>query len=439
MSDMRYEDVREVVRGRVLLAGDAGFEAAAMPWNVTVAQPVAAVVEAMDAADVAALVGYARRAGLAVATQPTGHGASGDVDGVILLRTGRLDDIEIDAERRVARVGAGANWAQVQAATGAHGLTGLPGSSAVVGVTGYVLGGGLSWFGRAHGLASDAVRAFEIVDADGNAARVDPGTDPEMFWALRGGGGDFAIVTALELDLFAAPGLYGGRVLWPGDRTSDVFDAFVALTAAAPDALSLWFQRVEFPDAPPMVGIDAAYLGDPAEGKSLLAALDTLGGAVLDTRGVLPVASVGDICAEPTDPSPVLCRGALLTGVGSTVTDLLIDGPIAPLTVIQIRHLGGAFAEPAAVTGARGPIAEPFVLNLLGLGLPHLTDAVLARQSEILGTLRDHIGATKPLTFLAPGEQAAEAFDETTLARLRELKRVRDPHNVFRSNFPVLG
>ena len=157
---MTINDVRGALKGRVLLPEDDGVEQAATAWNLTVRQPVAAVVEAADTDDVAALVRYARRAGLTV----------------------------VRAEERVVRVGAGARWGQVQAAAGPLGLAGLSGSAPGVGVTGYTLGGGVGWFSRKHGLASGSVRAIDIVDADGEPGRVTAESDPELFWALRGGG-----------------------------------------------------------------------------------------------------------------------------------------------------------------------------------------------------------------------------------------------------------
>ncbi|WP_433199545.1 FAD-binding oxidoreductase [Nocardia sp. CA-107356] len=436
---MTFEDLRADLTGRVLVPGEDGFDAAAQPWSTVVTQPVAAVVRAADAQDVAAVVAHARRAGVPVIAQPTGHGASGGIEDAILLRTGGLDRVEIDAERRVAKVGAGANWGAVQAAAAVHGLTGLAGSNPVVGVTGYTLGGGLSWFGRKYGWASDAVRAFEIVDAEGAVTRVSAANDPELFWALRGGGGDFAVVTGLEFDLFPAPGLYGGRVMWHGARTAEVFEAFQEITADAPDELSVWFHRFQFPDAPPMVALDVAYLGDRALGRSLLTRLDAIDGPIVDKRGAMSVAYLGDITTEPTDPSPSISRGELLTDLGDAVVKTLLDEPVAPLVDIQIRHLGGALATAVADGGARGPVAEPYLLYALGLGLPHLKAAVTARRTEIVDAIGAHISGRKPFTFLTPEETAAAAFDETTLARLREIKRARDPLSVIRSNYPVLG
>lgn len=430
---MTSGDLREAVRGRVLERGDDGFDAARRAWNLAVDQPVAAVVEAEDAEDVAALVRHARRSGLAVAAQAGGHDASGDVDGVILLRTGRLDGVRVQERERLARVGAGVNWGRVLAEAGPHGLTGLAGSSPAVSVAGYTLGGGLSWFGRKYGWASDSLRALDIVDADGERSRVDESSDPELFWGLKGGGGDFALVTSLEFELHPAPSVYGGRVVWPGARSAAVFEVFREITDGAPRELTAWFNRFAFPGAPPMVALDLAYLGDPREGADLVRRLDGVGDAISDSRGLVPVAELGSITDEPTTPRPAVPRAELLTGLDEG----LATEPIDPLITIQIRHLGGALAEPG--TGASGPLAEPYLLQMLGVGSkPDLARASRAAQARIAERFGAVVAGPKPYTLLTPEETAADAFPEPTLARLRELKRSRDPHGVFRANHPVL-
>ncbi|MEU7140325.1 FAD-binding oxidoreductase [Nocardia sp. NPDC046473] len=436
---MSIENLRTAVRGGVLLPGDADFDQAARPWNSAIAQSVAGVVEVADALDVAAVLDYARRAGRPVVTQPTGHGATGDIDGAILVRTKHFHTVDIDPGQRVARVGSGVHWGQVQAAAAGCGLTGLAGSNPVVGVTGYTLGGGFGWFARKYGWAANAVRAIEIVDAAGRPQRVTADSDPDLFWALRGGGGDFAIVTGLEFELFALPRLYGGRVMWPADRTRAVFDLFTELTTDAPAELSVWLQRYQIPGAAPTVAIDFAYLGDPADGRHLTRRLDTIDGILADTRGELSPGEIGKITAEPTDPSPSLSRGELLTDLDDAVVKTLIEAPVAPLLNVQIRGLGGALAQHRPDGGARGAVTEPYALYLLGLGLPHLLGPIGDRFDEIISALGTHITGTKPYTFLAPGESATAAFDPNTLARLRDIKRNRDPHNIIRANFPVLG
>lgn len=344
---MTNSDLRRVVRGGVLLPGEAGFDQGAKAWKLTVDQPVAAVVEAADADDVAALVRYARGAGLTVSAQAGGHGASGDVDGAILLRTTRLDNLEVHPERRVARAGAGVTWGQVQTLAAAHGLTGLTGGATTVSVTGYTLGGGLSWFGRKYGVAADSVRSVDVVDADGDQSTVSAESDPELFWALRGGGGDFALVTAVEFDLYPAPALYGGRMLWPAQRAPEVLAAFQELTAQAPRELTLWAGLLGFPGSPPTVAVDAAYLGETEEGQALLRRLDTIGDLISDSRGALKATELGDISGEPVDPVPVLLRAELLTGLDDRAVEILLSTPIDPLVNVQIRQLGGALGEPA--------------------------------------------------------------------------------------------
>ncbi|TDC56833.1 FAD-binding oxidoreductase [Actinomadura sp. KC345] len=431
------DELRGAVRGRVFTAGDGGFEAARRPWNLAVDQPVRAVVEAADADDVAALVRHARLAGLTVATQPSGHGASGDLGEVILLRTTRLDELEIRPDERIARAGAGVTWGRVLEVAGPHGLTGLAGSSPVVTVTGYTLGGGLSWFGRKHGWASAAVRAFDVVDADGSRARVTSETDRDLFWALRGGGGDFAIVTAVEFALHPAPRLHGGRMLWPAEQAPAVLDAYREITEGAPDELTAWYELLNLPGAAPLVAIDSAFLGAGAEAEALLRPLDKITGRISDSRAALPVADLGTITAEPTDPGPGRSRAELLTELTGEVAAALLERPVDPLLSVQLRHLGGALARPSGTPA--GHLDEPFALYMFGVPGEDGGTAVRARQHEIANTLVPYTTGRKPFTLLAPGERAANAFTPGVLDRLRVLKRARDPHGVLRSNFPVLA
>ncbi|WP_245647059.1 FAD-binding oxidoreductase [Microtetraspora niveoalba] len=462
MSDMRKHtdggatalghDLRRSVRGRVLVRGDEGFDAARAPWDPAVEQNVLAVVEAEDAADVAAVTAVARLAGVGVAAQAYGHGPAA-FEGAILLRTGRMRGVQVDAGAGTALVEAGARWADVLPVAGKHGLTGMAGSSPVVSATGFTLGGGLSWFGRAYGFAADAVRAFEVVDADGGRGRVTAASDPDLFWALRGGGGDFALVTAMEIDLRPAPSLYGGRLVWPASCAREVLDAYRSVTAKAPDELSVWFHLLQFPPFPgvpePLRGlsavtVEAAFLGEPEEGRALLREFETVSGAILDTRGRLEVADLGTICAEPTDPTPSLLRAELLTALDDDAAAALLassgPGTVAPLAYVQLRHLGGALARPAENGGACGHIEEPYLLGMLGVpGSPEETAAIADRQASIARALTPYTSGRKPFTFLGHGEGAAAAFPGDVLARLRDLKRDRDPMGVIRANHPVLG
>jgi FAD/FMN-containing dehydrogenase len=428
--------LQRAVRGRVWLPGDPEFDSVRRPWNLAVEQPVEAVVEVADAADVAALVRYASAAGVGIATQPSGHGATGRTDGTILLRTSRLDDIEIDAPARRARIGAGVRSGALQAAAAPFGLTGLPGSSPVVSVAGVALGGGLSWFGRAHGWVADSVTAFDVVDAEGNQRHVSPSTDADLFWALRGGGGDYAVVTALELALQEAPQLYGGRVLWDGEHTAAVLDAYREITRTAPNELTVWFDRLHFPGGPPLVAIDVTYLGDEREARGLLTALDRLPSPLSDSRRTMTVAELGGITAEPTDPAPGESRCELLTTLDDDAAGALLAEPIAPLLSVQVRHLGGALAE--ASDTPHGPLTEPYAVYMFGAPSdPDSAAAIRAKQRTLATTLPT--SGRKPVTFLNPSESLADALPPDALDRLRRIKTERDPSGLFRSNFSALA
>jgi FAD/FMN-containing dehydrogenase len=427
--------LRSIIRGRVWLPDDPGFDTARRPWNLAIEQPVTAVVEAADADDIAALVQHVRSNGLAITTQPNGHGASGRTEGTILLRTRRLDSLTIDPQTRRARLGAAVSSGRLQAAAAPHALTGLPGSSPVVSVTGVALGGGLSWFARAHGWVADSVTGFDIVDAKGLRRTVTAGTDPDLYWALRGAGGDFAVVTGLELDLHPAPHLYGGRTLWTAEHAPAVMQTYQEITASAPDELTLWLDLLHFPGADPMIALDVTYLGHEDEARDLLAPLDQLPAPLSDSRRPMSVAELGSITAEPTDPSAGLSRAELLTTLDDTAVKALLSDPIAPLLSVQLRHLGGAIARPSH--SPHGLLAEPYALYLFGLPTTAAAAVAVSERQRGLATALP-VSGRKPFTFLNPSESVADAFTPSVLTRLRDLKRHHDPDNVFHANYPVL-
>lgn len=190
-------------------------------------------------------------------------------------------------------------------------------------------------------------------------------------------------MTALEFDLFFQPRLYGGRMVWRGDRVHAVWEAFLDLTADAPSWLSIWFHTLQPRDAAPMVALDIACLGDPDTVRPLLVRLDMIGGLITDRCGALSPARIGDITAEPTRPTAAIFRAELFTGMGEATTCLLLDEPLTPLTDIQIRHLGGALAEDQPGHGALGAVTEPYALTLLAPGLPHLVDHAHTTQRRL--------------------------------------------------------
>ncbi len=431
-----FTQLRSTIDGTLLLDGDDRFDTARQSWNTTVDQAVLAVVEPASVRDVATTIRFATDSGMAVATQPSGHGATGSADGTILLRTSRFDRVSIDADARMAHVGAGVSWGQVLASAQPHGLTGLPGSSGAVTVAGYALSGGLSWFARMHGWASDHVAAFDVVTADGVATRVTDQSDPELLWALRGTGGDFAVVTGMDVHLYPLPGLLGGQMVWPYQRRHAVLDAFRHVTRDAPPELTVWFNITTPPHGAPFVSVFVTYIGTPSDGRDLLTPFARIPGPCVKSLAPLNISLLGGIAAEPTSPTPALFWGEWLDNIDDSTVEFLFDNATLPLLNAQIRHLGGALAAPT--DNPHGAVDAPYLLNLFGVA-PNVAaqQELMAKQQAIAGGLEPAVRALKPHNFLSKSLTIESVFDPPTLGDLRGIKKRRDPHNVFRSNFPL--
>jgi FAD binding domain len=435
--------LRQRVAGPVTGPGDEDWERLRHGWNLAADQRPLAVVHVDGVPDIVAAVRFAAEEGLSVTAQPTGHGVSPALDGTIVLRTGALQGLDLDVERRRVRVEAGVRWQRLNEVLTGTGLTGLPGSTGDVSVAGYTLGGGLSWFGRRHGLGSERLLAADLVDAAGNHQRVTAETDPELFWALRGGGGDFGIVTAVELELIECPQVYGGRLSWPAERAAEVLTAFADLGADLPDELTLWAWLLDLPvveSVPeplrgrPTVAIDLTYLGDGADCGPLIAPLLELSPET-NSLGPVPMAGIGDIAAEPVDPIPVADHVTLLRRFDREAAGVLAAAAQgAPLNVVGLRRLGGALDRPVPGQGAAGPVGEPYSLLTGGvvMGSP---DPVRAAMDRVLTAMAPYDSGRAPYNL---GTDAELVYPAEVLARLRRIKRRYDPGGVIRCNRPVL-
>jgi FAD/FMN-containing dehydrogenase len=226
---------------RILEPGDPGWDDARRAWNLAVDQHPAAVAVPASVEDVVEAVRFARARGLRIAAQGTGHNAAplGSLEGTVLIKTSALRDVSVDAEAQTARVGAGAVSGELTEAAAKHRLTWLGGTSTDVGVVGYTIGGGIGWLGRSYGLAANHVEAVELVTADGRVMRADARSEPDLFWALRGGGGSFGVVTAIELRLLPVTEVHAGQLWWPGTEAVTVLQARRELTQEdLPDAFT---------------------------------------------------------------------------------------------------------------------------------------------------------------------------------------------------------
>jgi len=439
--------------GTVLLPGDQRFDSARRAWNLAVDQRPAAVIFPESAAAVAAALGYAARRGLRVAAQGTGHNAGplGPLTDTVLLRTDRMRGIRIDPQARTARAEAGVVWLDVVQAAARHGLAALAGSSPDVGVTGYTLGGGLGFLGRKYGLAASNVLAAEVVLADGRVVRADAEHETDLFWALRGGGGSFGVVTALEFRLFPHTEAYAGALWYPIGRASEVLHAWAELTRGqVPDELTTIGRLLNFPPIEQIpesvrgqsfVIVEAYHTGDPAQADALLAPLRALG-PVNDTITTVPMPALSHLHMDPEQPVPGAADGMLVGSLPTEAVDAFINaagpGAALPLLTAEIRHLGGELARPRPGNGALACLDAGYVLHAASpVPVPELAGPVTAQIQTIKGALAPWAAWQMYLNFAETQHPEAPFWTNHAYQRLRQIKANVDPGDMIRSNHPI--
>ena len=448
-SGSHVEALRAELTGAVVAPGDDNWDLARQAFNLTVDQHPELVVQPADADDVARAVRYAAAHGLRVAPQRTGHcaGPLGSLDGTLLLNTAALDAVSIDPDTRIARVGAGALWQDLVPAASELGLAALHGSSPRVGIVGYTLGGGLGWYVRKHGAAANRVTAIELVTADGEHVRTDAEHDPELLWALRGGGGGYGVVTAMELELVPVAEVYAGVLFFPLERAGEVLEAWRAWTTTVPDEVTSVGRLLQIPPFPqipePLRGnafvvVEAVCLLDEAAGTELLAPLRALGPAI-DTFASVPPAGIADLHMDPVDPAPAITRHQLLGELSAEDVAALVaaagPGSGSPLVSVELRHLGGALARSASSHGALDAIGASFLVGSVGIvPAPQALTACRAQLDRIDEALAGCDAGTRYINFAEERHAPGEFFDDATLARLRAVKARVDPAGTIRAN-----
>jgi FAD/FMN-containing dehydrogenase len=448
-----WDSLRHVVSGRLVTPSDADFQDVRTPWIVNVDQQPAAVLEVAHVGDVVEAVRFAAAHGTSVSAQPTGHAPRTTLDGTLLLRTRALQGIEVDRARGTVSVGAGVKWGELCAALDGTGLMALAGSNPDPSVVGLILGGGVSWFTRAHGFTANSVVSLDVVDPSGELVHVTRASDPDLFWALRGGGGDFGIVVRLELALFDAPEMYGGQLLWPVEHAPAVLKAFRDLALVAPRELTMWAHVLHFPPIPDVpeplrgrsfVNVASTYLGSAQMANILLWSLRDAAPVEMDLMQAITPSGLDAVAAEPTEPMPAVEHSMLLAGLDDEAIDALCaavsDPRTCPLMFVQIRGLGGAFSDDSTAGGAVRPVTEPFQVFALGVpAVPELAEAIPHAFSAVDAALGRLASGRRMPNFIGEGQDDATGYDAERLARLQAIKRERDPQGVIRSNKPVLG
>lgn len=441
------------VAGPVFEGSDPGAEAEAAAFNAAVAHRPAVTVGATSAADVAEAVSWAARRELPVAVQSTGHGAVVAQEGGLLITTRRMRDVAVDPGRRTARVEAGVQMYQVLEAAAPHGLAPLVGSSPDVGAVGFATGGGLPIVGRTFGFAADHVTAFDLVTADGRLRTVDAGHEPDLFWAVRGGKGNFGVVTAMSIDLLPVSALYAGGIYYAAEAVPDVLRAYAAWAPGLPDDTTTSVTLLRLPPLPfvpsPLagkltIGLRVAHVGDPASGARLLAPMREVAPALLDTVGELPYARCGEIYQDPPDPLPLWMQGTLLRELPADAVERLLaacgPGVDTPLAMVELRHLGGALSRPPRDPNAVGGRDAAFAIVAIGVPTPDVAGLLPAAGRATLSALQPWSAEGSILNFQGEStseEEVARAWAPEVYARLRAVKQAVDPANLFRAGHDI--
>jgi FAD/FMN-containing dehydrogenase len=444
--------LKSMVAGDVFVAGDDGYDAARRAWDLAVDQRPTVVVFAESVVDVVRAVRFARSEGLRVAPQGTGHGAVPLelLEGAMLLKTSRMRRVEVYPTIRTARAEAGAEWEDVTAPAGEYGLAALAGTSPNVGVTGYTLGGGIGWLARRHGLAANSVTAVEIVTPDGRLARSDSDHEPDLFWAVKGGGGSVGVVTALEMTLYPVSKVYAGVLFFPIARSSEVLHRWREWTDTVPDELTSMGRLLRLPALPEVpavlrgrsfVLVEAAYVGDATSGDELLAPLRDLR-PELDTFATLPAPALAGLNMDPEQPVPGMGDGAFLADAPAAAIDtiLALVGPDAdtPLQSVEIRHLGGALARESPSPGAQPKIDAKYVIWGGGIAAtPEVNDAIRAHVRALKDALTPWHAGYDYYNFVETPAEAEVVLPADSYRRLQRIKATYDPDQTIISAHPI--
>ena len=457
ITDPTTHDVRALegrIRGYALGPADDRWDDARQAWNLAVDQRPAAVVYPLDEADVSRTIDFARATGLRVTAQGTGHNAAahGDLSESILVKTSQMTATSVNPVSRIARVQAGALWQDVLPKASEHGLAALSGSSPDVGIVGYSLGGGIGYLGRKHGIQTNSVTAIELVTADGELVRVDADHDPELFWALRGGGGNFGVVTAMEFKLYPVESLYAGMMLWPVERAAEVYKRWRDWTDTAPDEVTSMARMLQFPELPevpqPLQGrhmfvFSAAHLGDADSGAKLLDPLRELR-PEMDMFAPMPPIGLMRLHGDPEGAASYASDHAMIDDLPDAAIDAIVGmagaGTELPLAMVEFRQLGGALGRVPDGAGALEKMDAKFLAFTGGMVEgPESARAVERAARDAMGTLAPWNRGRTYLNFSDRVTNTRSAYSVATHRRLQAVKGRVDPDGVLHGNHRIEG
>jgi FAD/FMN-containing dehydrogenase len=452
LSQNSIEKLKSKVKGKVILPADPGYNEARRVWNAMIDRRPAVIVQCADAADVPHSISFARDSGLEISIRGAGHNIAGNAvcDNGVMIDFSKMRNVRVDAEKRRAHVEPGATLGDVDRATQAHGLATPTGINSTTGIAGLTLGGGFGWLTRKYGMTVDNLVSAEMVTADGSQMRVGADENTELYWAIRGGGGNFGVVTRFEFKLYpVGPEIIAGLLVFPFDQARQVLRKYREFTKSAPEEINVWAVLRKAPPLPflpakvhakEVVVLAVFYAGDNAEGQKLIDPLRGFGDAHGEHIGAQPYAQ----WQQAFDP--LLTPGARNYWKSHNFTELS-DGALdsiiqfagnlpTPQCEIFLGLIAGASNRIPAEATAYGHRDTKFVLNVHG----RWDDS--AEDKRCIGWARDFFRASAPyasagayVNFMTEDEadRIAAAYG-SNFARLAQIKRKHDPDNIFHIN-----
>ena len=434
--------------GEVILPGQSDYDRARQIHDLTYDRHPTMIVRAAGQGDVARTVAFAAESGMQLAVRAGGHSVAGysTVDGGIVLDLSRMKGLHIDVERRIAWAQPGLTAMEYTQAAAAHGLATPFGDTGSVGIAGLTLGGGVGWLARKYGLAIDALQAVEIVTADGRLITASEDEHPDLFWALRGGGGNFGVVTRFQYSLYPVGEVLGGALFLP--PTKEVLRSLVPIAASAPDELTTISFLMRIPPAPfvapEQVGqlaliVMFVYAGDPADGQAAIAPFREVATPILEVAMPMPYPGIYQFTAAAEAPGYGVIRSRFLDTIEDDAIDAMLDAMAvapSPMAMIQLRVLGGAVARVPADATAFAHRAAPIMVGILDHYMDPSTEAEQVAWTEGLHEqlAARSVGVYSNFLAVEGDQRIHEAYPGAAYARLADIKRRYDPSNLFSLN-----
>jgi FAD/FMN-containing dehydrogenase len=441
--DLEAMTLKGGFRGMLIRPGDADYDAARAVWNGMIDRRPATIVRPAGPEDVIAAVNLARESGVPLAVRGGGHNAAGlsVCDGGIVIDLSSMKEVEVDAHARTARAQGGATWGDFDAATAAHGLATTGGLISSTGVGGLTLGGGLGWLMRAYGLACDNLLSVEVVTADGRLVTASATENADLFWGLRGGGGNFGVATSFEFRLHPVRHVLAGMLVHPLERAGEVLRLYREVTATAPDTLTVFAPVMTTPEGAKVIALIVCYNGPIAEGEAAIRPLREFAPALADT--VQPMAYV-ELQRMLDEAFPhglqVYWRSHFLTGLPDAAIDSILErfaGVTSPLSAVIVEPMGGAVSRVGRDATAFDQRGAAYNLAIIARWMePAEADRHIAWARDIWEATRPYASGVY-VNYLGVGdgaERVRDAYGPVKYARLAALKAKYDPTNLFRLN-----